>query len=341
MKPAFGSLSRTLAALLLVVLTSNGLRPALAQTPDVPGLTIATYGKGAGEWCLYVAQQNKYLEQAKVKLNDWLVVFGDPLIVNALISGQADLAISSTGAIVPVANGQTDQIVTIGGSEGYPVSLVAPDTITSPAQLIGKTISLPPNNTSLEIIGTKQIDLLLGHGKYDSIYSGGNDATHFALIAGGKAQAVLVNDPVTLDPSAHLHIIARLNGGQSYFNGPLMASKKFLQAKPDTAIRFLAAFAKGCNYILDPKNRVAAVNILASVTGVSHEACDQFYDFYVAGAQRGHTPPKDARVDEKGFEATIELMKQAGVITNKAFVSKTAVDNSYLDKALKLAATLH
>ena len=114
-----------------------------------------------------------------------------------------------------------------------------------------------------------------------------------------------------------------------------------MQAKPDAAVRFLAAFAKGCNFILDPKNRVAAVDILASVTGVSHEACDAFYDYYVVGAQRGHTPPKDARLDEKGFTNTIDLMKDDGLITNKAFDPKTAIDDSYLDKALKLAATLH
>ena len=167
----FGSLSRALAILLLVVFSSSGIRPAEAQS-DIPSLSIATYGKGAGEWCLYIAQANKYLDQAKVKVSDWQVVFGDPLIVNSLISGQSDLAISSTGAIVPVANGQTDQIVAIGGSEGYPVSLVAPDSITSPSQLIGKTISMPPANTSLQIIGTKQLDLLLGHNKYDQINSG-------------------------------------------------------------------------------------------------------------------------------------------------------------------------
>ena len=245
MKRPLGTASRALAALLLVVLTSGGIRPALAQTPDLPSLNIASYGKGAGEWCLYVAQQNKYLDQAKVKLNDWLVVFGDPLIVNALVSGQVDLAISSTGAILPVANGQTDQIVAIAGSEGYPVSLVAPDTVTSPAQLAGKTISMPPNNTSLELIGTKQIDAIVGKGKWDAIYSGGNDATHFALIAGGKAQAALVNDPVTLDPASHLHIVARLNGGQSYFNGPLMASKKFLASETRRRGAFLGGVCQG------------------------------------------------------------------------------------------------
>jgi ABC-type nitrate/sulfonate/bicarbonate transport system substrate-binding protein len=333
------SIARALAALLLTLTVSGGIRPVTAQTTD-PTINIASYGKGAGEWCLYVAQHQHYLEAAHVKLGDWQVVFGDPLIVNALVSNQVDFAISSSGAIVPIANGQSDAIVALAGSEGYPVSLVAPDSITSPAQLVGKVISMPPHNTSLEVIAAKQLDSLIGKGKWTALNGGGNDAAHFALIEGGRASAVLINDPVTLEPSAHLHIIARLNAGQSFFNGPLMASKKFLTTQPETAIRFLAAFAKGCNFILDPKNRTAAIDILSSDTGVARSSCEQFYDFYVAGPQRGHTPPKDARIDRKGFAATIGLLKDVGVITNPKFNPNSAIDESFLDRALKLMATM-
>lgn len=333
-------LARAMAAVAALTLTSLPLAPALAQS-ETPTVNVATYGKGAGEWCMYVAQDKHYFEQANVKLGQWLVVFGDPLIVNALLSGQVDMAVSSTGAILPVANGQTDQVVAVGGSESYPVSLVSSDALTSPKQLAGKTISMPPKNTSLEIIGTRLIDNLVGAGKWTPLYIGGADQTHLPLIGEGKVAAVLVNDPVTLDPADHLHYLARLNGGQAMFNGPLMASKKFLQTNPQAAIRFLAAFAKGCNFILDPKNKAEAINILANATGVAHAPCEAFYDYYVAGPQRGKTPPRDARIDPQGFANTIQAMKDAGVITNKAFDPKSVIDNGYLDQALKLAATLH
>ncbi len=336
--------SRTIRATAVVaslaVISLLPVAPTAAQT-DVPTVNVATYGKGAGEWCMYIAQQKGYFDQAKVKIGQWLVVFGDPNIVNALVSGQVDMAVSSTGAILPVANGLTDQVVAIGGSESYPVSLVADNSITSPSQLAGKTISMPPKNTSLEIIGTRQINNLIGAGKWSAMYLGGADDTHLPLIGAGKVQAVLVNDPVTLDPDSHLHLVARLNGGQAMFNGPLMASKKFLQTNPQAAIRFLAGFAKGCNFILDPKNKAEAVNILSSATGVAHEPSEAFYDYYVAGPLRGKTPPKDARIDPAGFANTIQAMKDAGVITNKAFDPKSVIDTSYLDQALKLAATIH
>lgn len=330
---------RSLVAVVAIAATCVG--PAFAQGPGaVEELNVATYGRGIGPWCLYVAQDRGYLDQARVKIGQQMSLFGDPSFISALVSGQTDIAIASTGTVVPIANGQTDQIVVVAASEGYPVSLVAPDTVTSPAQLVGKTISMPPQNTSLTIIGTKQIDALVGKGKWNAIYSGGNDAAHFALLAGGKAQAVMVNDPVTLDPSAHLHLLARLNAGQAYLNGPLLASKTFLKNKPEAAIRFLAAFAKGCNFILDPKNRAAAIDSLVKGSGVSREACTAAYEFYVAGPQRGHTPPRDARLDSKGFAATIALLKDAGTVTNKAWDPRSAIDESYLDRALKLAATL-
>lgn len=332
--------ARALAAAVLVALSLH-VSPLRAQTPGVETLNVATYGRGIGPWCLYVAQTRGYLDQAKVKIGDQLSLFGDPNIVNALVSGQVDIAVASTGTVVPLANGQTDQIVAVAASEGYPVSLITPETITSPAQLVGKTIAMPPNNTSLTIIGTKQIDALVGKGKWTPVYLGGPDAAHLALITNGQASAAMINDPITLDPALHFHLLARLNAGQSYLNGPLLASKNFLHAKPEAAVRFLAAFAKGCNFILDPANRAASIDILVKGSGVGPESAAAAYDFYVAGPQRGHTPPRDARIDEKGFAATIDLLKEAGTITNKAWDPKTAIDDSYLDRALKLAATLH
>ena len=332
----------TLVALVLL-LGMSPVPPVLAQgaPAGVETVNLATYGKGIGPWCLYAAQEQGYLEQAHVQIGQWNVMFGDPLITTALVSGQADIALTSIGTLLPLANGQTDQLAIIAGNEGYPGSLIAPDSVTSPSQLAGKTIGMPQNNTSLAIIGANQIDALIGKGKWDAIYSGGSDQSHLELLVAGKVQAVMVNDPVTLDPTLHFHIVARLNAGQSYTNGAAIAGKNFLKTKPEAAVRFLAAYAKGCNFILDPKNRATAIATLIKGSGSSPESCAQAYDFYVLGPQRGHTPPRNASIDEKGLAAAVGLLKKAGTITNAAWDPKSAIDGSYLDRALKLAATLH
>ncbi|MGA2395403.1 MAG: ABC transporter substrate-binding protein [Candidatus Lustribacter sp.] len=322
----------------LAVLINSGA--AWAQgAPET--ITVGTFGQGIGPWCFYVAQDRGFFDQAGVKVTNRITLYGDAPIISALVSRQVDVVFGGTGTLVPQANGQTDQIVVVGGGEGYPVSLVAPDSITSPAQLVGKTIDMPDKSSSLTIIGTKQVDALVGKGKWNPIYSGGANAAHFALIAGGQVQAVLVNDPVTLPPDQHLHILARLNAGQAYNNGPILTTKAFLHDKPQAAIRFLAGIAAGCNFILNPKNRTAAIDILAKDSEVDRDSCALAYDFYVTGPQRGRTPPADARLDRKAYAAAVQLLKEAGTITNTSWDPMSVVDESYLDQALKIARNLH
>jgi ABC-type nitrate/sulfonate/bicarbonate transport system substrate-binding protein len=320
--------------------------PARAQnTPAIESINLATYGRGMGNWCLYTALDQGYFKEAGVKIDHWLYLYGDPELINALVSRQVDVALGAVGTVIPEANGQTDQIVVVGGVEGYPVSLIAPDSITSPQQLAGKTISMPNQGSSLTIIGAYQLDRLVGKGKWNALYSGGPNTAHFALMQAGKVDAVLVNDPATLDPSWHFHILARLNGGQTFLNGPLEMGKTFLHERPQAAIRFLAAYLKGCNFILDRKNRDAAIDSLVKGSGLERgldrQAVADAYDFYVLGPQRGRTPPKDGRLDVKGYIASVNLLKDYGTITNKGWDPMSAVDESYLNQAMKLAATLH
>ncbi len=331
---------RIATALLVLALLSNTTL-ATAQSTNVETINVGTYGQGIGPWCYYVAQDRGFFDQAGVKIGERITLFGDAPIISALVSRQTDVVLAGTGTLVPQANGQTDQIVVVGGLEGYPVSLVTPESITSPSQLVGKIVDMPDKNSSLTIIGTKQVDALIGKGKYTAIYSGGANAAHFALLAGGQAQAVLVNDPVTLPPEMHLHVLARLNAGQQYNNGPILSTRVFLQSKPQAMVRFLAGLAAGCNFILNPKNRTAAIDSLAKGSQVDRDSCVQAYDFYVAGPQRGKTPPADAKLDRKAYVAAVGLLKEAGTITNASWDPMSVVDESYLDQGLKIAAKMH
>ena len=325
------------ARLFVAVMLVFGTNAQSANDSGVASVNISTYGGGIGHWCLYAAEDQGYLDQAKVKIGNHLTIFGDPNIVNSLLSGEVDIALGSAGTIVPVANGQTDQIVVVAQTEGFPVSIVAPESITSVAQLAGKTIAMQPNNASPSILGAYLIDQLVGKGKWTPLYLGGPDAAHVALVGAGKADAVMVNDPVTLDPALHLHLLTRLVSHPPLVNGPAFATKRFLQARPDAAIRFLAAFSKGCDFLLDTKNRTAAIGYLVNQSHVSPVAAANAYDYYITGTERGQVPPRDARVDVAGFERAVDLLKGAGTITNKAFAAKSAIDMSYLEKGIQMA----
>lgn len=328
-----------LIRLIVAALMVAGTSAQSASTAGIATVNISTYGGGIGHWCLYAAEDQGYLEQAKVKIGNHLTIFGDPDIICSLLSGDVDIALGSSGTIVPVANGQTDQIVVLAQTEGFPVSIIAPESVTSMSQLAGKTIGLGPNNASPSILGAHLIDGLLGKGKWTPLYLGGPDVAHLAMIGAGKADAAMVNDPVTLDPTLHLHVLVHLTSKPALVNGPAFASKRFLQAHPDTAVRFLAAFSKGCDFLLDPKNKAAAIGFLVSQSHVSPGAAADAYDYYVGSAARGETPPRDARIDLTGFSAAVDLLKASGAITNKAFDPKSVIDQSYLEKGIQMART--
>ncbi len=323
----------TLSALAIMVVPSANA----ADTTPGPMLTVnlAEYGTGIGPWCVYAAQDQNFFTQAGVRLGEVVNIIGDPLIVSALISGQSDIALGSAGTIVPFANGQTDQLVVIAASEDAPVSLIAPTSITSPAQLVGKTIALSQKNGSNAVIGEALVNEFVGKDKWTPLYVGGSVGPRLAEMTAGKASAAYINDPADIQSLGDYHVLTRFGSRLRFFNGPVMSTRSWLAKNPDAAIRFLRAFARGCNFILDPKNRQAAIRVLAKNTPLRDEAAAETYDYYVAGPNKGHSPPRNAAIDMQGFANTVGVLKAAGIITNPTFDYHTAVDTSFLDRATK------
>ena len=327
-------------ALLACVLAASAVASSDAQTAgDLKTVNVALYGTTLGDWCLYAAEAQNFFTKAGIKIGNKIFLSGDPAIVSALISGQADVAAGGTASILPVANGQTDQIVVIGGVEGSPVSLIAPNSITSPAQLVGKTIALPAHNTSNEAIGTALVDSYVGKGKWTPLYIGGASTGRLAAVSGNLAAAAYINDPSDLADVPELHTLTHFGDKQHlYGNGGVLATKKFLQASPDAAVRFMAAWARGCNYVIDTKNRQQIIDLLVKNGPISARSAANAYDYYVAGPFRGNTPPVNAKLDVQAFANSVQLLKDGGQITNPSFDYRTVIDLSYLDKALKSPA---
>ena len=328
-----------LAALLGAVIVALPLTDGQAQSASPKVLipvTIATYGSGIGPWCASAAQDEGFFAEAGIRIANWTVTIGDPNIVAALMSGQADLADGGAASLLPTANGQTDQLVLIAGAEHSPSALIAATAIGSAAQLVGTTIALPAHNTSNEIIASALVDQYVGKGKWTPLYIGGASTARLAAVTAGKAAAAYVNEPVDVDAlGAGLHRLTRFDVKQRFPNGGLISTRNWLSRNKDTVIRFLAAYARGCNFILDPKNRAAAVDILARRQPVPRPVAEDAYAYYVAGPDRGLTPPTDARLDVNGIAVEFGLMKDAGIVTNPSFDYRSVIDTSYLEQALK------
>ncbi|MGA2394719.1 MAG: ABC transporter substrate-binding protein [Candidatus Lustribacter sp.] len=321
--------------LLTLLLTASSGSAIVAQTTPQT-VNIATYGSTLGSWCVYGAEAGGYFTKNGIKIGNTVVLYGDPAIVSALTSGQADIVTAGAASIIPAANGQSDQLVVIGSTEGSPVSLITPPSITSPAQLVGKTIALPAHNTSNEAIGTALVNAYVGKDKWKPLYIGGASTGRLAAVVSGQAAGAYINDPVDRGDFAGLHVLTHFGASQKlYNNGLVMSTRNWLKANPDAAVRFMGALAKGCDFVLDPKNRSAAIDLLVKGGPLSETAAADAYDYYVAGPFRGNTPPVDGRLDPKAFANAVQLLKDEGIITNAAFDYRSVIDFSALDKALK------
>lgn len=318
-----------LALCSLAPIGSVSAQPARELLP----INLVQYGLGMGDWCVWAAQDQGYFAKYGVRLANVTTVTGDPLIVSALMSGQADIAMGSSGSIVPVANGQSDQIVAIAAEDFNPVAILAENSIRDITQLAGKTIALPSKNTSNEAIGTALLDNLVGAGKWTPLYVGGG--AYGAALAAGRASAAYVNDPQELAVSGQFHILTRFGTYNKYFNAPVLSNRTWLKSHRDTAVRFLSAFASGCNFINDPKNRKTSIDVLANGARISQAAVSEMYDYHITGPGKGKNPPRDARIDLAGFTNTVNVLKSLNIITNKGFDVRTVIDGSYLEEALK------
>lgn len=331
----------TLLACLLVISSAVSSEAQTAASPDLKTVNVALYGTTLGDWCFYAADSQGYFTKAGIRIGNKVFLSGDPAIVSALISGQADIASGGTASVIPVANGQTDQIVIIGGVEGSPVSLVSPNAITTAAQLAGKTIALPAHNTSNEAIGTALVDTFVGKGKWTPLYIGGASTGRLAAVSGGLASAAYINDPSDLADIPDLHTLTHFGASQRlYGNGGVVSTRKWVHDNPDATIRFMAAWAKGCNYVIDLKNRAQSIDLLVKGGPLSVRAATSAYDYYVAGPFRGNTPPANAKLDVQAFANSVQLLKDGGQITNPAFDYRSVLDLTFLDKALKSPAFL-
>lgn len=329
---------------LLACLLASSAVSSDAQTnaPELKTVNVSLYGTTLGDWCLYAAESQNYFTKAGIKIGNRIFLSGDPAIVSSLISGQADIAAGGTASIIPVANGQTDQIVVIGGIEGSPVSLISPNSITTAAQLVGKTIALPAHNTSNEAIGTALVDSYVGKGKWTPLYIGGASTGRLAAVSGGLASAAYINDPSDLADIPDLHMLTHFDAKQHlYGNGGVLSTRKWLKENPDTAVRFMAAWAKGCNFVIDVKNKALTIDFLVKGGPISVRSATNAWDYYVAGPFRGNTPPKDAKLDVQAFGNSVQLLKDGGQITNPSFDFHTVIDLSYWEKALKSSAFLN
>jgi ABC-type nitrate/sulfonate/bicarbonate transport system substrate-binding protein len=227
-----------------------------------------------------------------------------------------------------------DVAIVMGGDNGFNRLIVQPD-VKNYADLYGKTLIVDAVDTAYAFVMYEMLRQYgLDKGDYKVKPVGASFRRLEVMLQDKTAAAAILNPPFTL---------RAIDAGLSDFGpavkalGPYQATGAFLlrpwaKANADTVVRYIQAYVDGLRWSFDPKNKDAAVKLLAEglklPEGVAQRA-------YVIAAHPTDGLSKDAKLDLEGFKNVLRLRASLhGDWGGKAPPPETYLDLSYYDKAL-------
>ncbi len=264
--------SRLLAVPALLLCLSS---PSMAQTaPEVSEVHVAVAGLGFPYLPFIIAQQRGYFKAQGLTV-DMSVFSGGSQALQALLGGSADVAAGGYSSTIQMAvKGQP--LVTFAVQANcagwvFGVTKAAHDSIKSFSDLKGKRIgvSAPGSgfhmgvNFLLNKVGIKPDEV--------SIIGVGVSATAVSAARGGMIDALMTNDPsaTMLQDSGDLFPLAEMRnteGNQKAFGGnyaeaSLFATKKFVDANPNTVQALTNAMVDAEQWLAKATPEEVAANV--------------------------------------------------------------------------------
>ncbi|AQV98222.1 ABC transporter substrate-binding protein [Cupriavidus necator] len=232
-------------------------------------LTILAF-EGAFNLPIWVGQQRRFFEKQGLEVS-LEYVKGSVDMVNRLIAGSAQIALTSVDNVLAYRSGQgetadgsaADLVAFMGGDHGF-LSLMSRPGITEVSQFRGKTLSVDALTTGFAFVLREVLvanRIAVTDVTFDA--AGGTGNRYRALVA-GKHDGTLVRTP--FERLAQRQGCNVLVSGKSLFAdylgtvGAVMQS--WASANQDQVVGFILAYRQALNWIFDTRNNGAIVDIL-------------------------------------------------------------------------------
>ena len=240
-----------------------------------------TLGGQAPLWPIYIGINQGIFAADGIDLS-LTFAQSSPGAVQQLTAGSLDvlLSVGITDPIIAISKGAPLAIVRIIG-ESAPYVLIAKSDVKSLKDLKGKTISAGTvSDIATYYIGRMMEANGLKKGDYE-LQSAGVAAARFAALQAGVAQAAMVLPPLNFKAEKLGYPTIALAADYVHdFPFTCMAVyKPWAETHKDALGRLLAATTKGMDWLYDPPNRQAAIDLLVKVAHANPEEADESFDF--------------------------------------------------------------
>jgi ABC-type nitrate/sulfonate/bicarbonate transport system substrate-binding protein len=283
---------------------------------------------------LYAAQQNGYFTDEKLKIEVFALSSGDKITL-ALASGSINIANYTPDWFVrAIEKGANIKIV--AGSSNVPVySLVGRSDINGYADLKGKRIAVSAVKASDAYLVRKMFS---AHGlkgtDYDMIQAGSSGDRAAALKAGSVAATLLIppyDSVIVAEGFKRLDVSTGTVTNYTWLSHAVL--EDWAKANKETLVAFLRAWIKGTRWVYDPKNKDAAIKLLAKELKINESFARSAHEMYFES--KTETVAKEAAIDLVGLQNLIDAIVEQGDILGAAPKAAKYIDSTYLQEALK------
>lgn len=256
--------------------------------------------------------------------------------IPGIVSGSLQFAPSTTPGMVQAQQKEPDVVAVAAEDVGLPYQIIAAKNIKTLADLKGKTIGVNAVGSSLDYLAMYGLISAQDPSVLSTVHwvNAGTPAQRVSALTSGKVDAVGSFPPDSLKlVSQGYNVVAKPTAGTPRDMTAILASKKWLQANHDVAVRFLEGYIASCNWLNNPSNKAAAINDIASEMKVSQADATTTYNTFVTEL---HQFPQGANVaiNPTSLKAGLDFFKNAGVKLPANINLSTAYDNTYINAAL-------
>ncbi|HEX6511742.1 MAG TPA: ABC transporter substrate-binding protein [Chloroflexota bacterium] len=262
------------------------------------------------------------------KLNVEVTQLGTPATAaQALVGGSLDVASASADAYI-VAIEQGADIVLVSQEIGNPsFTVVAQPEIKSWDHLKGGTIAV-----SGATDGAANVFRLMArqHGmeaqKDYSFVPVGTTPARYAALKAKQVKGAIMTEALTIQALGDGFSMIERSNLRHYTFIVNAVSRPWAQDHRDLLTRFVKGQAQAADWLYQPANKQAAIDVLASTVKISNDVATKTYDDYITNGQ-GQIVTRDAKVDMEGLKNMGDVLKSLDLI-KQVDVNRWA-DNSY------------
>jgi ABC-type nitrate/sulfonate/bicarbonate transport system substrate-binding protein len=299
----------------IAALTVLGVAPAPAQEPAA--LRVVAFA-GGSNWPIWVAQEHGLFARNGLAV---ALAFtpSSVQLVKDMLADTYDVAMTAADNIVAYDEGQgeagpgeaPDFIAFMGADNGL-LSVMAAPGIAGIAELKGKALSVDAMTTGFAFVLREMLARTGVAEDAVSFVRVGGGLQRLKALRDGAQAATLLNTPLDiLAEESGLHRLARASDMLGAYQGIVGAARRgWLDSHGAVVVGFLRGYKAAMDWLGDPRNRQAALDILTTkLAGTTQAVADRTYDALL-GAPGGLY--RDLAIDLDGMRTVLALRSKYG-----------------------------